>query len=192
MLRFFRKKSGSPSASDVVSRALILKSQIVTRMAIPPPEMLQSLLTSWSSSDREQFLKQCCQRQTQVAEALKEAGVGSAMSWSERTFMLASPDQIDPQALRDVSWSMESAECLIGLANVRGFDDGKPATREVLGEHFSAVGRVVHDEDRRFRGGHNQFVGRRIYPTFCGTGVSSAARGTSIAKTQPLPGKLRK
>ena len=44
---------------------------------------------------------------------MKEAGVWSAMSSSERTFMLASPDQIDPQALRDVSGSMESAECLL-------------------------------------------------------------------------------
>lgn len=75
--------------------------------------MLQSLLTSWSPSDREQFLKQCRERQTQVAEALKGAGVWSAMSSGERTFILASPDQIDPQALRDVSWSMESAECLL-------------------------------------------------------------------------------
>jgi hypothetical protein len=32
----------------------------------------------------------------------------------------------------------------------------------------------------------------RVYPTFCGTGVSSSAKGTSITKTQPLAGRLRK
>jgi hypothetical protein len=75
--------------------------------------MLQSVSTSWSSADREQFLEQYRQRQAQVAAALAEAGVWSAMSSSERTFMLASPDQISTQAIRDVSWSMESAECLL-------------------------------------------------------------------------------
>lgn len=113
MLRFFPKKSGPPSASDVASRALILKFQIVTAMATPPPEMLQPLLKSWSSADRAQFLQQYRQRQARVAEALKAAGVWSAMSSREQAFMSATPDQIDTQALRDVSWAMESAECLL-------------------------------------------------------------------------------
>jgi hypothetical protein len=113
MLRFFRKKSGPPSPSDVASRTLILKSQIVTGMASPPPEMLQHLFASWSPADREQFLEQCRQRQAQVADGLKETGVWSAMSLSERAFMLAPPNQIGGQALRNVSWLMESAVCLL-------------------------------------------------------------------------------
>ena len=119
MLRFFRKKSGPPSPSDVASRTLILKSQIVAGMAIPPPEMLQHLLASWSSADGDQFLEQCRQRQAQAAGVLKKAGVWSAMSLSERAFMLALPHQIDGQALRNVSWLMESADCLLwALGNV--------------------------------------------------------------------------
>jgi len=78
-------------------------------MAIPPAE----IMASWSSSDREELFEQCRQRQTQVTQALKEAGVWAATSSSERTFMLAPPDQVKPKALRDVSWSMESAECLL-------------------------------------------------------------------------------
>ena len=122
MLRFFRKKSGPPSASDAASRTLILKSQIVIGMAIPPPEMLQDMLASWSSADREQFLEQHRQRQAQVADVLKETGVWSAMSSSERAFMTAAPNQIDGQALRNVSWLMESASCLIwALGHVEQF-----------------------------------------------------------------------
>jgi hypothetical protein len=96
-----------------MSRALILKYQIVTGMTVPPPEMLHQLLGSWSLGDREQFFEQCRQRQAQVAEALREAGLWSVMSAGERALILASPNQIDGQALRNVSWLMESAECLL-------------------------------------------------------------------------------
>jgi hypothetical protein len=96
-----------------MSRALILKYQVVIGMTVPPPEMLHQLLGSWSLGDREQLFEQCRQRQAQVAEALREAGLWSLMSADERAFILAPPNQIDGQALRNVSWSMESAECLL-------------------------------------------------------------------------------
>ena len=77
MLRFFRKKSGSPSASDVASRAFILKSQIVTAFAIPPPEMFEQMSTWLSSADREQFFEQHKQRQSGIVEKLKAKGLTS-------------------------------------------------------------------------------------------------------------------
>ncbi len=113
MLRFFRRKSGPPSASDVASRALILKWQIVTGLTVPPAEALDPLSTSWSPAEREQVLEEHRQRQARLAQALKDAGIWSAMSSRERAFVLASPARIDAQTLRDVSWSMESAECLL-------------------------------------------------------------------------------
>lgn len=113
MLRFFRSRFGSPSPSDAMCRALILKYQIVAGMAVPPAEVLQQLMGSWSSEDRDHFLDQYKQRQAQRAESLRESGLWSVMSAADRTFMLAAPNQVDRQALRDVSWLMESAECLL-------------------------------------------------------------------------------
>jgi hypothetical protein len=75
--------------------------------------MLHQLLASWGSGDREPFFEQHRQRHVQLGEFLKETGLWSAMSSNERAFMLAPLDQIDAQASRNVSWSMESAECLL-------------------------------------------------------------------------------
>src|SRR5262245_49844517 len=105
MLRFFRKRSGPPSASDVASRAIVFKSQIVTAMAIPPPEMFEHISTWLKGQHR--------QRQTRIVEILKAADVWSAMSSSERAFLLAAPNEIDVQMLRNVSWLMEAEECLL-------------------------------------------------------------------------------
>ena len=109
MLRFFKKKAGPPVAADVASRAFILKAQIATCLAIPPPE-----ITSWlTSDDRQQFFEQHRLRQSQLADRLKDLGLWSAMSSSERTFVLAPPHQIDRQAMVNVSWLMEAEECLL-------------------------------------------------------------------------------
>lgn len=82
-------------------------------MAIPPPEMVEQISTWLSSADREQFFEQHRQRQTRVVEKLKTADLWSAMSPSERAFVLAAPEQIDVQMLQNVSWLMEAEECLL-------------------------------------------------------------------------------
>jgi predicted Fe-S protein YdhL (DUF1289 family) len=113
MLRFFRRKSGPPSAADAVSRAFILNAQIVTGMGIAPAETFEQMWSRLSSGDRQQFLEQHRERQTRLVEKLREAGLWSAMSSSERTFVLAPPNQIDSQTLRNASWMMEAEECLL-------------------------------------------------------------------------------
>ena len=96
-----------------MSRALILKRQFAAGLLIPPPAMLYALRTSATPAERGHFLDQYRQRQTQVAEVMKRLGLWSTMSRRERTFMRASPERVDEQTLRDVSWSMESLECLL-------------------------------------------------------------------------------
>jgi hypothetical protein len=55
MLRFFRRKSGPPAASDVASRAFIFKSLIAAGMAVPPPEMYEAMSTWLTTEDKPSF-----------------------------------------------------------------------------------------------------------------------------------------
>jgi hypothetical protein len=82
-------------------------------MAIPPPEIFEQMSTWLTSENREHFFEQHRQRQGPIVEKLKAADLWSAMSSSERAFVLATPDQIGVQMLRNVSWLMEAEECLL-------------------------------------------------------------------------------
>ncbi len=113
MLRFFKKKAGPPVASEVASRAFILKAQIVTGMAIPPPEIFEQMSQRLTADDRQQFLEKHRELQTQLADRLKDTGLWSSMSSSEQSFVLATPTQIDRRTMINVSWLMEAEECLL-------------------------------------------------------------------------------
>jgi hypothetical protein len=113
MLRFFRKKSGPPSPSDVMSRAVVLQCQIVLGMTIPPPELIADVMTEWSPEDRERLLAQQRRRQTDLKDLFQRTGLWSAMTLAERATVTAAPGEIDPQTHRNLSWLMESAACLL-------------------------------------------------------------------------------
>ena len=109
----FRKQSGPPSAAAAVSRAVILKCQLVTALAVPPPDVLTGWMESWDADERHDFLKEVQQRKAQSEAALRDDGLWPQMTSSEKAFIRALPTEISPQAFVDVSWLMESAEYLL-------------------------------------------------------------------------------
>ena len=112
-LRLFSRKSGPPSPSDAVSRAVILKHLLVTALATPPPDLLSTLSSSSTAAEQQAFLDELRARRRESVRALQESGLWELMSPAERSFLTTSPEAVPEQALRDVSWLMEAAECLL-------------------------------------------------------------------------------
>jgi hypothetical protein len=113
VLKWVGWKPGPPSPADAMSRTIILKYQIVTGLATPPPEVLASLRQSSSVAEQQEFLEEDRQRRAGSEDALRETGLWSQMSPTEQAFMRTALTAVTPQMLRDVSWLMESFECLL-------------------------------------------------------------------------------
>ena len=113
VLRFFSRKSGPPSPSDAVSRAIILKHLLVTAMATPPPDILSAVSSSSTATEHQAFLEELRERRRDSVSALQESGLWDLMSPVERSFLTASPEVVPEQRQKDVSWLMEAAECLL-------------------------------------------------------------------------------
>jgi hypothetical protein len=109
----FRRKVGPPDAAAAMSRVLVLKYQIVTGMATPPPDVLSGLMQAWGSGERQRFLEESRQRQAESEKKLRDSGLWLAMTSDEQEFIRTLPSAHTQQALINVSWLMESAECLL-------------------------------------------------------------------------------
>jgi hypothetical protein len=136
-MRLFRRKVGPPDAAAAMSRALILKYQIVTGMATPPPDVLSGLMRSWALSERQRFLDEYRQRQAQNEKTLREGGLWAEMTSNEQKFIRALPSEVSQQMLVDVSWLMESAECLLWSLGL--IDDLPPYDIQADSNHLKRV-----------------------------------------------------
>ena len=112
-MRLFRRKAGPPDAAAAMSRVLIFKYQIVTGMATPPPDVLAGLMQAWDPGERQRFLEESRQRQAESEKKLRDSGLWPAMTPNEQEFIRALPSDVTQQMLINVSWLMESAECLL-------------------------------------------------------------------------------
>lgn len=108
-----QQEPGPPNAEVVLSRAIILKFQIVTALATPPPDQLAEAMQSWSDSERDKFIEDCMQQRTQLEKSLQAAGLWSQMTSGEQTFMRTVPTELEQDDVVNVSWSMESAEVML-------------------------------------------------------------------------------
>lgn len=133
----FRKTSGLPDAAAVMTRALIIKHQIVTGMATPPPDALSALMQTWDAGERQLFLEEYRRQQTENEKILRDSGLWLAMTPGEREFILTLPSDRSPQMLIDVSWLMESAECLLWSLGL--VDDLPPYDTQADPDHLKYV-----------------------------------------------------
>ena len=92
---------------------LIFKHLIVHGLATPPPDLLSAISREWTLPEREALLDGMRVRRRGSVDWLRACGLWGLMSGSERAFLTTSPDAISEQALRDVVWLMEAAECLL-------------------------------------------------------------------------------
>jgi antitoxin component of RelBE/YafQ-DinJ toxin-antitoxin module len=112
-VKLFIRKSGAPSASDAVARAIILKHVLVSALATPPPAFLAGLVADSTASERQVLLDELQARRHESVRTLQQSGLWELMSSAERAFLTISPEAVSEQAQRDVSWLMEGAECLL-------------------------------------------------------------------------------
>jgi len=113
VLRLFGRKSGPPSASDAVSRAIILKHLLVTALATPPPDLLAALSSRSTATEPQAFLDELRARRRDGVRELQESHLWKLTSPAERSFLTTSPEAVPDQVLRDISWLMEAVECLL-------------------------------------------------------------------------------
>jgi hypothetical protein len=114
MLKFLlRMLIGYPKASAVMARAIILKSQIVKGLAAAPPEMLSNWMNLWSTEDQSRFLEETSSKNAQFEKSLRESGLWTHMSDSEKEFIHTPMNEVTDQMRINASWLMESAECML-------------------------------------------------------------------------------
>lgn len=112
-MRLFRRKAGPPDAGAVMARLLVIKAQIETWLAAPPPDVLSDLMRAWAPSEREAFIAEYRRLAGDLEPALKDGGLWDAMTPGERAFIRAVPPEVSHRTYVDVSWLMESADCLL-------------------------------------------------------------------------------
>lgn len=112
MLSWFKKKTGPPDAALAIRRLIILKYQVVSGLATPPPDIFAEIMKSWSEEDRNSFVKETKARNNSMIQSLHQNGLWDEMTTEERKFMQDLPT-VDMQQLVNASWLMESAACLL-------------------------------------------------------------------------------
>jgi Domain of unknown function (DUF4272) len=102
-----------PDAATVFARAAALKSQVLIGLATPPPEILASMMESWDRQERSKFIDDARRRMKGTEAALRAAGVWSQMTKAEQMVVRTLPTELDSRTHINLSWSMESLECLL-------------------------------------------------------------------------------
>jgi len=86
-VKLFIRKSGAPSASDAVARAIILKHLLVSALATPPPAFLAGLVADSTASERQVLLDELQARRHESVRTLQQSGLWELMSSAERAFL---------------------------------------------------------------------------------------------------------
>jgi len=113
-----------PSAKDAAVRAYVLKSVVISALALPPQEVLDEQSSAWSQSERDDFFE------TLAADRRgRWAGLGrwkARLSPNERLFASALPQDVTPRQHTDAIWRLEAFQVLLWalglLENLPGYD----------------------------------------------------------------------
>lgn len=114
----FGKKSGKPSAEDVVDRLLVLRTLVIYAYATPPIDVRDKSLAGASSQERQDFEKSLESSKEKIITSLKDTKLWDKISPNEMIFLNTPVLSITQQQIINIIWRMESVMCLMWSLNL--------------------------------------------------------------------------
>lgn len=114
----FGKKSGKPTAEDVVNRLLVLRYLVTYAYATALVDIRDKTLPGASSQKREDFEKSVESLKKKIITSLKETKLWDKISPNEMIFLNTPLLFITRQQIIDIVWRMESVMCLMWSLNL--------------------------------------------------------------------------
>ena len=104
---------GKPTSQDVVRRLVILKSQVIYSLGVPPLDYFKQKLAELSKEQQNDILRNFKEASGQIQSFLKSSHLWKHMTDAEREFIEVDLLHMNIQVHKDTTWRVESAIVLM-------------------------------------------------------------------------------